>query len=264
MQTHLFIQSEESPPAYLSEEYILSIKKSLDAKRRLLEKLPAEIADLSKRFDAAMLFAPPDFDPDKAQENPLETIRVVRLEPSVKPAIRKREMRPVTPAKPEKPIGWRKGLQALLDDANEGMHHQQLLKSARDKYKFPESVGEKGFYNAIAKLINAGTVIKHGNILYAVSVFKQKQEADELPRVPETQRRNGSSAELIRKLLLTRPDGLTGPELRKILSAMPDAPKSLREHGQYVYNILGTMMGIGEVVKENRIYRLTVEGGNER
>jgi hypothetical protein len=263
MQTPLFIQSDSEPTTFLPVEFILSLKEALEEKQRLYEKLPAEIEVLAKRYAAAMVFAPPDFDPSKpapkaAPAPATPPNKIVTLSPP-KVAVKRRVAKPKV--KPIKPMGWRKALQTILEDAADGMIHQSLLKLAREKHTFPPSSGEKGFYNAIAKLINAGSVVKHGNILFAASVYKKKKAADDLPSVPETQRRTGSSAELIRTILTGKPDGLTGPELRKILAAMPDAPKSLREHGQYVYNILGTMMGVGEVIKENSLYRLSTGGG---
>lgn len=259
MQTPLFMQSDADSTTFLPVEFILSLKELLDEKRRLYEKLPAEIEALAKRYAAAMEFAPPDFEPSKpatkaAPAPAAPPHNVLSLSPP-NAAGKRRTVKP----KPAKPMGWRKALLVILE--GDGMPHQILLKVAREKYNFPPSIGEKGFYNAIAKLINAGSVVKHGNILFSASVYEKKKEADELPSVPETQRRTGSSAELIRIILTGKPDGLTGPELRKILAAMPDAPKSLREHGQYVYNILGTMMGVGEVVKENSLYRLSAGGG---
>jgi hypothetical protein len=256
MRTPLFIHSE-SPEAFLPEEYILALKAKLDEKQRLYAQLPAEIEDLAVRFKAAMVFAPPNFDPSKPAEktpSPAATGSRERVQ-LIDTLSQKRS--PV----PLKPIGWRKALQILLDDATEGVAHKSLLNMAREKYALPSSEGEKGFYNAVSKLINAGQAVKHGNLLFSSAVYEILKKNDELPKILETQRRSGSSAELTHMVLSKFTDGLTGPELRKALSQIPDAPKSLREHGQYVYNILGTMMGTGEVVKENGIYRLSTRGG---
>jgi len=260
MQKPLVIQAELDTPIYLPEASILAIKKSLDAKRRLYEKLPSEIEALSKRYEAAMLFAPPNFDPEQALEKeseaPVKEINVVTLPP---PATRKVAVKRKI-EKTVKPIGWRKGLQIILEGAEDGLSHQPLLTIARDTYKFPPSVGEKGFYNAIAKLINAGAVVKHGNILFSSNIYTRRKGGGTLPVLQETQRRAGSSAELIYSALEAHPEGLTGPGLKTVVSAMPGAPKSLREHAQYVYNILGAMMGSGEVIKTYGVYRLAVLG----
>lgn len=243
---------------YLDERFILSIKHELDEKTRLYEELPAQIEELVKRFNAAMVFAPPGFDPAKPLEaKPPEAQTTVAPRPIVASAPKK-----PTPAKPpvaEKPIGWRRGLQILLEEQKEGMTHQALLKEARAKYQLPASEGEKGFYNAIAKLVNAGSVVKYGFLLFTAANYAQKERAGDLPPLESAQRKVGTSADLIREVLKKKPDGLTGPELRKIMASIPEAPKSLRDHGQYIYNILGNMMGAGDVVKENSIYRLTGE-----
>lgn len=151
----------------------------------------------------------------------------------------------------------------ILEDAMGGLPHKQLLQMAREKYQFPPSNGEKGFYNAVAKLVNAGAVVKHGNLLFADKVIKEiTAKGGALPVVPEMARRAGSSAELIHQVLVQHPDGLSGPDLRNIVAGLPEAPKSLREHAQYVYNILGAMMGTGEVSKVDGIYRLMAAKGS--
>lgn len=256
MQTPLFNQTDVPSPVYLPKEYILSIKTRLEGKRRQLELLPVEIEELAKRYEAAIIFAPPDIDAPQSEAAVTQQIAdTTKDAATVAVVLRKRITKP---PKVEKPVGWRKGLQTILEESANGIAHQPLLKMAREKYKLPPSSGEKGFYNAIAKLIQAQTVVKHGNLLFAANVIEGiKKNGGTLPAPPEMHRRAGSSAGLIHQVLHGHPEGLTGPALRKLVAELPDAPKSLREHAQYVYNILGTMIGAGDVSKSNGLYRLS-------
>ncbi|WP_291519411.1 hypothetical protein [Acidovorax sp.] len=252
---------------YLPEEFILGLKATLDEKRRLYEALPKEIADLEKRFEAAMVFSPPGFDPTKARTKTIaapllqQAAASTGADPKVSdiPVKRTSVLRKPRVQK----MGWRKGLMYILDHAEGGVAHQPLLKQAREDFSLPPSNGEKAFYNALAKLTQSGAVVKHGNLLYSAKAMAEAKAKGTLPPVADIGRRAGSSADLIHGVLLQNPAGLSGPALRKLVSELPDAPKSLRDHGQYVYNILGTMMGAGDVVKEDGIYRLRSPVGDE-
>ena len=70
------------PETYLPEDYIRGLKRELDAKRQLLLDLPGIIEALSKRFDAALIFAPPGFD---ASDVPNPSVQVVKAAPVTPP-----------------------------------------------------------------------------------------------------------------------------------------------------------------------------------
>lgn len=65
-----------------------------------------------------------------------------------------------------------------------------------------------------------------------------------------------SESSLVVEVLGNYQKGLTAPELKKLVAAREDAPKSLQLHGQYIYNVLSTLMGNGTVMRKNGIYRL--------
>lgn len=245
------------PQAFLPREYILGIKRALDEKRRLYEELPVQIEDLAKRFEAAMIFAPPGFDPDSAvltiSESNGPEQEVLSLGNSDEPPTSTISLDDLERGK----IGWRKAILIILHKDSGGVAHKDVLQRARELYNLPASQGEKGFYNAVAKLITAGQVVKYGNRLYSRESIDSLKSSGSLPDIPEVRRRAGSSAEFVVKTLRDNPNGLTGPQLREALSKIPDAPKSLSLHGQYIYNILAPMIGAGEVVKSDAgVYRL--------
>ncbi len=232
----------------LSAEFILGLIAERDEKRELVDRLSAEIAALEKRIDAAMLFAPAGF-------NPAAPMPDVEGPP-----------RPQTRSSPlfvrwsggDDKTTWREAILGVLATAGRGMSHKNVVAMARDRYVLPpvRDGEEKAFYNALSKLVHSGQVVKHGNLLYLASTYREADKAGALPAVGPTARRVGSSAELVAGLLREHAEGLTGPQLRDHLRRVPDAPKSLWEHAQYVYNILAPMIGSGEVVKsQDGVYR---------
>lgn len=253
----------------LSAEYIYRLIAERAEKRALLERLPNELSDLEKLIDAALLFAPPGFDPSKrASPTAVAPAESQATPPVVAPKRTDVGMVKVIPrAKtktfPAGKIGWGKAILSILQSAGRGFTHKEVIALARQRYPLPvaREGEEKAYYNAVSKLTVAGEVVKHGNLLYAASAFRAAEKSGLLPEVSSLIRRPGSSPELVMQLLREHPEGLTGPQMREIFGGMPHAPKSLFGHGQYIYNILAPMIGIGEVVRsEGGIYRLA-DGG---
>ena len=135
-----------------------------------------------------------------------------------------------------------------------GISHRDLLAALKQtELGGRVAPGEKGFYNAIGKLAEKGLLVKAGGLLYHRAVADRLVESGQsLPDMtPEVNRRPGSSAAFVVEALIGHPKGLTAPDLKKIVSARADAPKSLREHGQYIYNVLSTLMGSGAVSRNS-------------
>lgn len=61
--------------------------------------------------------------------------------------------------------------------------------------------------------------------------------------------KGGGSVGIVLRVLRSHPSGLLAPDVKKIAITHPEASKSLREHGQYLYSILDTLEGRGEAVK---------------
>ena len=65
---------------------------------------------------------------------------------------------------------------------------------------------------------------------------------------------------ILKALLDAKPEGLTGPEVKQAVANMPGAPQSLMDHGQYIYNLLASVIGAGAVERSDNLYRLTESG----
>jgi hypothetical protein len=255
----------------LSAEYILGLKAEVDRLRKLWAELPAIIDKRQKLYEAALLFAPEGFDPDA----PVQSVEAYaqggeEVEEDEEPEDGKSAdhfsldvgetaefaLLPVEHHSPK--ATWVSAVREVLTLVEKGVPHKELLALIRQTYPgLPVSNGEKGFYNAVFRLTERNELVKHGGLLYAASVVQAMEARGErLPEAAEHQVRRGSSGEIVLEVLKANPDGLTGPDLRKAVSEMPSAPKSLREHGQYIYNVLATLIGTGVVVKNGAIYKL--------
>lgn len=277
-----------TPPddlACLPDEFILRVKATAEAKRK-------ESDEWAARYAAAKVLARPGFDPDSIvtpvsvipSANPVPTTvqpipsgsapphrrRIILRRPSSTSTIVHAKntgaiSEPSHDERPDERPSWRTAILHVLDSADGGLPHQAVMRAARAQFDLPPSNGEKAFYNALAKLAQAGAVIKHGNLLFSEKTMAAAKANGSLPPLPTVARRAGSSAELVLSILWGHPNGLTGPQLRDAMRDVPEAPKSLYEHGQYIYNVLAPLVGTGEVVKtEDGFYRisdLATEGG---
>lgn len=242
-------------PSELSPEFILQLKAELEADILLYKELPERIAFKTKRYEAALLFAPPNFDPDA----PIHS-EAKEAEPApqpAKPQVAEFSLTPLEQEAKKARVYWGEAIMNILESSGKGLPHKELLAMVKSSFpELPSSNGEKGFYNAIAKLDAHNRIVKHGGLLYSAKLVKEMNDRGE--GLPESgfRPRAGGSGEIVLAILRDHKDGLTGPQLKEMASAVPDAPRSLRDHGQYIYNILATLIGSGAVVKESGIYRL--------
>lgn len=228
----------------LPADYILKLKAELDSEIRLYAELPARIAEKKTRLNAAMQFAPDGFDLDKE----------IAAKSKKKPASPERQKtQPATPT-------WIGEVENVVAASPRGISHQEVLSAVKNTALGKnQSKGDKGFYNAIARLAKRGLIVKAGGLLYSAKLAQEmKKRGEALPDVSAEvgRRRNGSGA-IVLRVLSNYPNGLPGPEIKRIVAEMPEAPRSMREHGQYIYNILGTLIGSGAVARDGGVYRLT-------
>lgn len=235
----------------LPVQYIVDLKSELDADVRLLAELPRRIEERRRKLDAAMIFAPDGFDLE-AQVKRHEAKRRAVQESSVQ---EKKPIQQQPPKVAQAKATWVGEVARLLSASERGMTHQEILAALKEtELGKSASAGDKGFYNAVARLAAREEIVKHGGYLYASNVFKALQDRGE--KLPEDSGRatNGSGA-IVRDILEKHPKGLSGPQLRDIMRAHPDAPKSMQKHPHYIYTILGTLIGSGAVTRREGIYR---------
>ncbi len=163
------------------------------------------------------------------------------------------------PIKKDAPINgsrltWSDEMRRILSKQRSGISYRDLLAEIA-KGELPRSSGDKGFYQAIKRLHDAGELEKRGGLLYAPDVLRSLEASGvTIPDGP--QRTTGGSGDIVRFILKQNPKGLSGPELRELLRAHPDAPKSMQKHPHYIYNILGSLIGTGKITKQNGKYLL--------
>lgn len=246
---------------------IRELRDDLDADLRLQKELPRRIEQKRARLEAALMFAPESLRNEKASASdtrPKQTIKPQSKKTAPLPAKAKLKPAPATriiKARNGKKT-WTVTIMKALRQADTGLSHRDL-RAAMEKLGMARRLesSDKGFYGGIAKLIHAGEVIKSGGLLYARGVAEALERQGALPdKTAESRQRGGTSA-LVLEVLRGFPTGLNGPQLQQLVAARPDAPKSLRDHRHYIYNVLATLVGAGQVMKVDGVYRLMVEKG---
>lgn len=257
---------------------ILRFKEDYESDMRLLEELPARIKLKKRKYEAALMFAPPGFDPDARPEKsqtPEVTASVAEppsiVSPTVEPEEQATDEQPsfflAEPVEGTGRLTWSSGLMEVLDGATSGVGHQDALAKLK-KTPLGERVskGEKGFYNAVANLEKRGKLVKSGGLLYSAKlVEKMKARGELLPNMSsEIRRRAGGAATVALEILKNHPEGLDANALRDELSKQEGMPASVSKHGHYIYNVLATLMGQGAVAKDAAgIYRFSEDNGQQ-
>ena len=216
---------------------IREIHAELEADERLYAELPQRIAATKALLEAARRFLPEGFDLAGLAEHG---------EPTASREVA--EVRSVAQT-------WISAVFDVLDTADHGLPHKELMEEIKSAHPgLTPSLGDKAFYNAIGKLEKRGDLVKSGGLLYSARVAKKIQDrGEELPDMSvDVRRRSGSAAQIVMDILEQHPKGLTGSDLKRFVSEVPEAPKSIREHGQYIYNVLATLIGAGDVAKNKR------------
>ena len=146
----------------------------------------------------------------------------------------------------------------LVNKSRDGISHSQL-KSAVQNSAYAHRLEDqaKAYHRTIGKLIARNEIIRHGPKFYSPSVFEVLKKTGDLPEIESgpSMRENGA-ANIALEVLRKYPDGLSGPDLKRLVGADPAAPKSVTGHGQYIYNVLATLVGSGRVEKAGPLYRI--------
>jgi len=220
---------------------------------QLLAELPARIARKKQRLDAARLFMPEASDlvlhneAGKTVAAPIASAKIIPTEATT-------QRLPLPEGSTL--IG---AIDFILRTDGRGLSHKELMTRLED-YSFGPQLqkSDKGFYNGISRLYARGKLVKSGGLLYAESVAEDMKKSGKslTDLTADIQRRTNSSASFVVEILQSHPRGLSAAELKQILNGMPEAPKSIREHGQYIYNVLSTLMASGTIVKKDGKYAL--------
>lgn len=268
--------SEDGAP-FLSVDVILRLKAEYEADVKLLEELPARIKAKKRKYEASLFFAPPNFDPDSLEHaKPGQGSTLSELiagdavsstakvdAPSAESHLQLFSVDQEEDAGDDSAgirLTWAGELDRLLSSSPVGISHQDALAKLKETSLGERvSQGEKGFYNAVARLEKKGLLFKSGGLLYSSKlVDEMKSRGELLPDVStETRRRAGGSGTMAIEVLRLNPDGLDANALREEMRKLPGVSASVVKHGHYIYNILGTLMGQGEIERDAQgVYKL--------
>jgi hypothetical protein len=252
--------SDDAP--LLTVAGIRALHAEFRAKTRLLAELPGEIAAIKERLDAALLFAPKGLSLSvDAEESPVDThvVPEAGVITVSKQARKRRNVRIIRTRNGR--LTWTGAVMGCLAHADGGLSHRELkAKIAKTELASRFKTSDKGFYGAIAKLADSGKLVKFGGLLYARKVAEKLQKnGKSLPDKTAESRRRGAGTFVV-EVLREFPTGLSTAQIKQLVSAKPEAPKSIREHGQYIYSILAPLIKSGEVQKQDGIYRLAEIG----
>lgn len=230
-----------APPVepLLTVDDIRHLKLALEEDERLFSELPDRIAKKKRRYEAALLFLPDGFNLDAATAGQ-ESLELV-LSSDEPP--------------PEK-LTWISGVENFVAANSAGVAHQAILTALKStELGERPSKGDKGFYNAIARLIKQGKLVKHGGLLYSKDLYERlKKGKYQFPMALDGNLRPGGAASLVLEVLEKYPQGLSSTALKDLVAARDDAPKSISEHGNYIFNVLAGLIGKGKVVRKNGLY----------
>lgn len=155
-------------------------------------------------------------------------------------------------------LTWSDEMRHVLQEQEAGISYGDLLAilAKGPLGKKPRSKGDKGFYQAIKRLTDAGDIVKGGGLLYSAKLAQTlKSRGKPLP--VHVSGRGGSSS-IVLGILNEHPQGLSGPEIKELAGKNPNAPRSMREHDQYIYTVLGGLKQAGAILRmEDGKYRLS-------
>lgn len=236
-------------------EPLREMRRAMVAIEHKIASLSKELQDYQAKFDAVKVLASPE-----EWAALLEESTPAEAAPEPEPSQAASQKPPKAPARKARRTASASGLLInVLRNAPGGVSHRDLAQAlAGTEYVSLLENGNKGYYRVMARALKKGEVIKHANLNFHPAVYQRLKASGQLPKEePDNMRvRAHSAAAITLGVLNDFPQGLTGPELKVKVGAHRDAPRSVREHGQYVYNILATLIGGGYVYKDGNKYRI--------
>ena len=239
------------------------LQEEQEADKRLLKELPRRMERRQQKLDAVLLLAPHLAGISPQTGAPKERQRLAnRRQPSLP-----LENEPQIPARSKSKFRgkttWTSAIEKALKSTDRGLTHKELrAELSQSGMSRRLAISDKGFYGAIGKLADTKRLVKSGGLLYSTELAEKLEKTGSLPDMTtEARQRGGSSTSLVLEVLGQFQTGLTGAQLKQLVAAKPNAPKSIQHHGQYIYNVLATLIGAGQVVKDGALYKLASKKG---
>ena len=239
------------------------------AKRRAIAQGERELVRISttleadrKEFQQMLVFVPANLrDRILSDEDAPDLFDVPSREPLNKIAVQKplkRKQFIATDSQRSQGHQFSIFITTLVSKSPAGISHTELKAAVSiSEYAVRLEDQAKAYHRTISKLIERNDIVRHGSKFYAPSVYEVLKKNGNLPEIEEgiSLRENGA-ANITLGVLQGHPDGLSGPDLKVLVGADPAAPKSVTAHGQYIYNVLATLIGSGRVVKNGLLYQV--------
>ena len=163
-------------------------------------------------------------------------------------------------------LTWTDAMWSVMQEQKQGISYTALLAElVKGELGNNRSKGDKGFYQAIRRLVASGDMVKIGGLLYTASLAAAlRARGENLPEAQRAGNGRGGSRHIILSVLTEHPRGLTGPQIKHLAAKHPNAPSSLRSDSHYIYNVLYLMKKDGEITHEGNVYRIgTMPTGSE-
>lgn len=226
--------------------------------------LHAKLETRRRLLDAAMLFIPTEGSSESEREPVVAPGRLgqSQLFTSEHPSADGAQMTPCPPDDKKEgvapKVGWATEIMQVLNSAGRGLTHQAIIKEMM-KSPFGDRLAEstKRYYTTVQRLIKRSEVEQRGKLYYSSYVLDQMiKRGEPIPEGADQpfDENDNTSPALIYRLISNSSNGLTGSQLVDELSMMPEATESILRHPQFVYNVLGSMVKKGLLVKEDRRY----------
>ena len=239
---------------------VRALKADYEADMQLFADLPARIEQKKRKLDAALMFLPTGANIDDDEEEQADQLSTPV--PADSDASVPKWPMPAHLSTNSNRTSWASAMAAVLAALPGGSSHKDL-RSMMEKSALAKggTLTTKTFYNTISRLAEKGDLIKSGGLLFHKEVFARVMVVGPAAAPSTAPVQLSSSAKIVAEALAPHPKGLSVPEIRQVVSTRPDAPKSLRNHSQYVYSILATMTKHGVVRKQKENYYLVKKGG---
>jgi hypothetical protein len=251
---------------FLTADDILAKRKEIKRDELQLEQISERLNQNRQLFAAMLTIVPPElrqqFLVDDAGCTAGDLFGASPVATAKKKSVFSATVMPMSPrtknTRATNPQSFATALTEMVKNAgDQGITHRELIEKVK-KTEFAEKGTKnsaKAYYNNVGKLFHRGLLVKHGELLFYKEIFDKLTKAGTLPPQQITTVTRGGAAQIAMDILRKYPGGLTSVELKKHIVAEPTAPKSIEKHGQYIYNILATLMGSGKVTRIGGIYR---------
>lgn len=244
----------------LTLEDVRAKRRDIVLAEKELVRLSAKLETDRKEFQQMLVFVPMALR-DQILSDDADEDLFSRPPERSKPATKTKSAKPKKSAIADGPRSEGHKFSAFIVDlvskSRAGISHSELKSAVQDsEYASRLEDQAKAYHRAVSKLIARKEIVRHGARFYAHAVYQVLKKNGDLPPIEEglSLRENGA-AKITLEVLQGHPDGLTGRDLKVLVGADPAAPKSVSEHGQYIYNVLATLIGSGRVVKNGNLYQ---------